>query len=122
VYAVGHDALGNEGRWKAAVLACGEGAALSHTSAAALWGMLDPTAGPVHVTVPSQAGRRRRDGIRIHRCTTLLAGHTTVRARIRVTTPARTLADLRGTRPASEYRKALREAEFRHPASRRPRQ
>ena len=35
--------LTQHGRWMAAVLACGPGAALSHTSAAALWG-LRPTA------------------------------------------------------------------------------
>ena len=38
VYAVGHMALTRYGRFMAAVLACGEGAALSHFSAAVLWG------------------------------------------------------------------------------------
>src|SRR3954447_1975322 len=33
VYAVGHTVLGPHGRWLAAVLACGPGAALSHASA-----------------------------------------------------------------------------------------
>jgi len=37
VYAVGHCVIGPEGRWLAAVLASGEGAVLSHRSAAALW-------------------------------------------------------------------------------------
>jgi Transcriptional regulator, AbiEi antitoxin len=37
VYAVGHPNLSNEGRWTAAVLAYGDGAVLSHQSAAALW-------------------------------------------------------------------------------------
>src|SRR4051794_12500155 len=64
VYAVGHPNLGKEGRWMAAVLACGEGAVLSHVAAAELWGMLPgrrlSAAGPgdegppsVDVTVPS---------------------------------------------------------------------
>jgi predicted transcriptional regulator of viral defense system len=39
VYAVGHPRLGEHGRWMAAVLACGEGAVLSHLSAAELWGI-----------------------------------------------------------------------------------
>src|SRR4051812_43295912 len=39
VYAVGHAVLTRSGRWLAAVLACGPGAALSHSSAAALWGL-----------------------------------------------------------------------------------
>src|SRR5919204_227423 len=37
VYAVGHAVLKREGRWLAAVFACGEGAVLSHGSAAAHW-------------------------------------------------------------------------------------
>src|SRR5690348_5542663 len=37
VYAVGHPVLTQYGRWMAAILACGDGAVLSHSSAAALW-------------------------------------------------------------------------------------
>lgn len=39
VYAYGHRALRDEGRWLAAVLACGPGTVLSHESAARLWTM-----------------------------------------------------------------------------------
>jgi very-short-patch-repair endonuclease len=39
VYAVGHKRIPQEGRWLAAVLACGDSAVLSHRSAAALWGI-----------------------------------------------------------------------------------
>jgi hypothetical protein len=42
VFAVGHPGLSREGRWMAAVLACGEGAVLSHRSAAAHWGFAPP--------------------------------------------------------------------------------
>src|SRR5262245_48140884 len=42
-------------RWMAAVLASGDGALLSHASGAALWGLTQPTPGPVHVTVPRPA-------------------------------------------------------------------
>src|SRR5688500_4880303 len=45
VYAVGHRALSNHGRWMAAVLACGPGAVLSHRAAAELWRLLEPAAG-----------------------------------------------------------------------------
>src|SRR4051812_17290922 len=38
VYAVGHSRLAPEGRWLAAVFAGGDDAALSHRSAARLWG------------------------------------------------------------------------------------
>src|SRR5215204_4554581 len=37
VYAVGRPSVSSHGRWMAAVLACGETAVLSHSSAAALW-------------------------------------------------------------------------------------
>jgi predicted transcriptional regulator of viral defense system len=40
VYAVGHTGLTMRGRFLAAVKACGEGAVLSHFSAAALWDLL----------------------------------------------------------------------------------
>src|SRR5258705_13201472 len=39
VYAVGRPELSRHGRWMAAVLSCGRRAALSHESAAALWGV-----------------------------------------------------------------------------------
>ncbi len=39
VFAVGHARLTREGHWLAAVLALGDGALLSHVSAAALWGL-----------------------------------------------------------------------------------
>src|SRR3954447_14557430 len=45
VYAVGHTIVNRNGRYLAAVLACGPGAVLSHRSAAALWG-IRPTAAP----------------------------------------------------------------------------
>ena len=108
VYAVGHPGLGNEGRWMAAVLACGEGAALSHRSAAELWDLLSPRPGAVDVTVPR--GRDRRAGIRLHRSPLLTSDATTLRNGIAVTTPARTLADLRRAVSAETLRKAIREA------------
>jgi very-short-patch-repair endonuclease len=112
VYAVGHAGLSNEGRWMAAVLACGEGAALSHRSAAELWGMLDPVAGPVHVTVSGAGGRKRRAGIHLHRSPDLTNTDTTRRYGIAVTTPARTLRDLRRTVSPKLVRRAIRQAEF----------
>ena len=51
------------GSFMAAVLACGEGAALSHFSAAVLWGMLSTRAARSHVTAPSE---RRRPGLVVH--------------------------------------------------------
>jgi predicted transcriptional regulator of viral defense system len=53
VYAVGHRSLTFQGWWMAAVLACGEGAVLSHLSAAMHWGLLKARRGPIDVTVPT---------------------------------------------------------------------
>jgi very-short-patch-repair endonuclease len=96
----------------AAVLACGEGAVLSHGSAAALWGLLAVRNGPVDVSVPTRGGRSRRSGIRLHRRLSLVAGTITRRLDIPVTTPARTIEDLRGTVPARQWRRAVRQAEL----------
>lgn len=98
VYAVGHAGLSRGGRYMAALLACGDGAVLSHASAAVLWGLVPPNKdkGPVHVSLPSPNGRRRRSGIAIHR-TTFAPGDLTRRGRIPVTTPNRTLLDIRRT-------------------------
>lgn len=109
VYAVGHAALSNEGRWMAAVLACG--AVLSHRSAAALWGLLPAGHGPVEVTIAGQGGRAPRTGVRLHRSRTLTARETTRRMGIPVTTPARTLADLRRVVSQRELRRAIRQAD-----------
>jgi very-short-patch-repair endonuclease len=94
VYAFGNPNLSREGRFLAAVLACGQGAVLSHESAAALW-RLSPTCPPVvHVSIPGTNGRSRRKGIVLHRSSTLTTAETTRRNGIPVTILARTLADL----------------------------
>jgi very-short-patch-repair endonuclease len=111
VYAVGHARLSDSGRWMAAVLACGPGAALSHQSAAALWRLLPSSLPATDVTVPSRGGRARRKGIRIHRCASLAPRMTTLRDGIPVTNPARTLLDLRGCVDAAELGRARRQAE-----------
>jgi hypothetical protein len=112
VYAVGHRALSNEGRWMAAVLACRPGAVLSHRDAAELWGMLRPIGGHVDVTIATYAGRRRRNGIRIHRSPSVLLSTITHESGIPVTTAARTLADLKGVISPGLHRKATRQAEY----------
>lgn len=103
-----------EGRWLAAVFACGPGAVLSHTEAAAIWELRHAHAGPIHVTVPTRSGRRRRHGITIHRSGTLLPSDVTVRRGVRVTQPARTLADLRPLIPASDWERTCSRALDRH--------
>jgi hypothetical protein len=55
----------------AAVLAAGKDAVLSHITAGGAWAMRPPGAGVIHVTVPGDPGRKRQQGIRIHRSRTL---------------------------------------------------
>lgn len=98
----------------AAVLACGEGAVLSHRSAAELWALLPAAKGDVHVTVAGRGGRDKRRDIHLHRSPSLRTTATTRHKRIAVTTPARTLTDLCRTIDPALYRKAVREAEFRN--------
>jgi very-short-patch-repair endonuclease len=103
----------------AAVIACGDGAVLSHLSAAELWGigrrprrLREGGVEAVHVTVPGTAGKRRRHGIVIHRSSTLTASDCTRRDDIPVTKPARTLADLHALLSPAQFNAAVREAEF----------
>jgi predicted transcriptional regulator of viral defense system len=91
VYAVGHRRVTREGVWMAAVLAGGEGAVLSHRSAAALWGIRDSGRRDVEITVPRQ--RRRRPGIAVHHAR-VESDEVAHHRGIPITTPARTLFDL----------------------------
>ncbi|HWO82375.1 MAG TPA: DUF559 domain-containing protein [Solirubrobacterales bacterium] len=135
VYMVGHRAPSHRARFMAAVLACGEGAVLSHTSAAVLWELLRPLDGAVHVSVPTTSGRKSRRGIHLHRCPSLTSPPrepspppsylhqeggrgrrlTTHRHNIPLTTIPRTVDDLRRTQllPPHLLRRALRQAELK---------
>lgn len=96
---------------------------LSHGSAAALWGLLRPVGGPVHVSVPTTSGRLSRRGIHLHRVPSLSpsslairggreGGHCTCRHDIPVTIVQRTIDDLDGTVPSYLVRRARRQAEL----------
>ena len=74
----------------AATLACGAGSAISHLSAAALWGFGEKR-NEIEVSVPRDC---RIDGIRTHVRRGLTARELTRRDGIPVTTPSRTLIDL----------------------------
>jgi very-short-patch-repair endonuclease len=89
VYAVGRPELSRRGCFMAAVLSCGEGAALSHASAAELWQIAPRRPGNIHVSVATD--RRGPDGITTHR---RKAVRTTCRHGIPVTTPTETIVDL----------------------------
>ena len=108
VYAVGHRVLSLRGRWMAAVLAHGEGAALSHRSAGALWSVLRTREGTIEVTVPVR--HRRRPGLRIHE-SPLPPDEITIRDEIPVTTISRTLLDLAGCLDRQALARAVERAE-----------
>jgi very-short-patch-repair endonuclease len=96
VYIVGHLALAPYAEEAAAWLACGAGAALSHGSAAHLWGLLLGRRPQPEVTV---IGRNpgRKDGIHIHRASHLPDRDLRTRHGLPVTSPARTVIDLAST-------------------------
>jgi very-short-patch-repair endonuclease len=104
VYAVGRPELTKHGRWMAAVLACGSGAVLSHSSAAALWRIGVEERSLVELSLPSPFDRRH-SGIRIHRRPSFNPERDVTREYgIPVTTPIQTLIDmsLRLDRPGVE--------------------
>jgi very-short-patch-repair endonuclease len=114
VYAVGHDRLRLEGRWLAAVFACGPGAVLSHRDAAALWELRQSASAVIDVTVRSRNGRRAQRGIRVHRTGRLPRDEVTVRHGIPVTTVARTLLDLADVLERQALKRVITEAEYTH--------
>jgi len=109
VYAVGHTVLSSHGRRLAAVMACGEGAVLSHRSAAALWGLHPSAATRTDVTVSHTSGVRSTARIAVHRSRRGI--ETTSREGIPVTTPMQTLADLATAVPRRQLEKACENAE-----------
>jgi very-short-patch-repair endonuclease len=92
VYAAGRRELGLEGRWMAAILACGPDAVLSHETAAAVWGIRRMPA-LIEVSVPA-AVVRRHAGITVHRRSNLGPADLTIRQGIPVTSPICTLIDM----------------------------
>ena len=106
VYSVGHSQTSSAARADAAVMACGDRAVLSHDSAAALyrlrkWPPIPEVSSPL---------RRERPRIRTHRTRTLTRGDVTYRQGIRVTTVARTIADIHLRLTDDELTRAIHEA------------
>jgi hypothetical protein len=110
VYAVGHAVLSQKGRWMAAVLAAGAGAALSHWSAATLLRMRNGRGPRSHVSSPKR--RRAIDGVTFHYAT-LADDEVTVEDGIPVTTPARTAVDLAPSLPGPSLARMLDAVETR---------
>ena len=97
---------------RAALLACGEGAVVSHGTAAAFHRLFDEWPHFIDVTVPVEAGRKI-DGIRCRRCRYPGPEEVEFRDGIAVTTLARTLVDLAGILRLPELRKVVGRAAIR---------
>lgn len=109
VYAVGHRAFGAAGSYMAAVLAGGDGAVLSHRSAALLWGLSQRRPDRPEIIVPRSSRSTPR---LVRHCSRLAPDEAAVRDGIPVTCVARTLFDLATQAERREFDRALREAEF----------
>jgi len=110
VYAVGRRRIRREGWWMAATLTTG--GTLSHRSASALWGLTDPIERD-EVTIPTSAGRSQRNGLTIHRTSSLPDAEITSHNGIPVTTVPRTFIDLAETVSRRRLERTLDEAEYR---------
>jgi very-short-patch-repair endonuclease len=114
VFAVGHPLVSREGWWMAAVLAMGDGAVLSHHSAAALWGLRGYRLRPVHITLASKS--RHVPGIRRHSSRVLSPDEVTISDAvpgIPVTSVPRTIFDMARGGDVDLVENLLREAEHR---------
>jgi len=110
VYAVGHASPPLEGRFLAAVKACGAAAVLSHFAAAAIQGFVRWDGRYPEVTVLG-SGRRVHRGIRVHRTAVLERPDLARHEGIPITSPARTLVDLAALLEYRPLRRAVRQAQ-----------
>ena len=107
VYAVGRPQTTALEKAAAVVLACGDRAALSHSSAMALWGLWRRWDEPLELVV---AGDRRSKGMKVHRAAGLLRRDIRTEQCIRVTSPARALLDCAPRMPRKALTRRINEA------------
>ena len=112
IYAtVAPELLTEEGCLVAALLAAGEGALLSHGTAAWRWRIVPAPPSLITLAVPRH---REVDGLKLHAGSNLRPGDTTHNGRFPTTTVARTLLDLAVRYDPRALLRALAEAEFQH--------
>jgi len=95
VYAVGHPKLSWRGRLRAALLWCGEEAALSHITAASIQELLQSSSALVHLTIP-RGGRTSHKWVRVHHTRRLAEWERTEVDGLAITSIERTLVDIAG--------------------------
>jgi very-short-patch-repair endonuclease len=112
IYAtVAPELLTEEGHLLAALLAAGDGALLSHGTAAWRWRIIPAPPSMITLAVPR---RRKVEGLRLHISGHLRPGDSTHKGRFPTTTVARTLLDLATRYDRRALLRALAEAEFQH--------
>ena len=109
VYSVGSPT--RETRWAGAVAAVGDGAVLSHRSAAALWGLAEDGRVTIEVTLPGRRTRRRHRAIEIHSGTSLVEADLAKLTGIPCTTVSRTLLDCASALGQRKLERAIDRAE-----------
>jgi hypothetical protein len=110
VYAVGWPRLTRERRWMAGVLACGEGATLSHRSAAALWGIAKERPSVIDISVRRRC-ELRRQGLRVRGRPSLRPEEIVIRDGIPVTDVVCTLVDLAAELTPLQVERSINEAD-----------
>jgi hypothetical protein len=112
VYSVGRAELSRRGGWMAAVLSCGEGAFLTHLSAAALYGICKERPGRIEVAVRGTYLVGPPD-LRVRRRPSLPSQDVGTVRRIPVTSPVRTLIDLANEQGPITLLRTVNEADKR---------
>lgn len=110
IYALGRGRLTREGKWMAAVLACGPGAVLSHFSAGHLWGICG-SYGPIEVLRRS-GGLHPQDhrGVELHQTRRLEPYEVTMERGIPIAVLERVLLDLAARTGAKRLERTFVEA------------
>lgn len=93
VYASRRNTISEQTRLRAALVHAGEGAALSHTTALHVWGVL-PLRQPLHLTIDQSSRRAGTQGLVVHRRNHFdVAAHCSLVRGLRLTDLARSLVD-----------------------------
>ncbi len=108
-YLVGHPDPPPLAREHAALLLGGDRSVLSHQTAAALWRLLPEQPGaPIHLILKAQ--RRSNVHLKFHRATLLRREVRTLHGDLRLTSPARTIADLAPHLPEEDLERIVADA------------
>jgi very-short-patch-repair endonuclease len=94
----------------AAILACGDGAVLSHRSAAALYGIGEEPPGGIEVSI-RRRGEHRRSGVKVRSRPSLPSHEIGTYLDVPVTSPVQTLIDLASELPPNRLERAVNEAD-----------